>query len=199
MKKKLNLCLVLATIALIFGFQSSAQATIVLDQESIGPIQNVTFVNSRTGFNRAQTFTVGVNGILDRIEVMGSDALTLALLTTLSGTPTSTVISSVSLSSALNGYMTFDLSAANITVNIGDVLAFEAFGGYSIGSSSNDYANGASYFKNPAFGINSYEQSIGFDIFFRSFVSTSTIPEPAPLALLGFGLLGLGIMRKRRA
>ncbi len=28
--------------------------------------------------------------------------------------------------------------------------------------------------------------------------ATATIPEPAPFALLGFGLLGLGVLRKRR-
>ena len=75
MRKILNLCLATASTLIILGFQSGAQATVVLDQESIGAINNVGFGNSSTGFNRAQTFTVGIDGILDRIEVNGGGQL----------------------------------------------------------------------------------------------------------------------------
>lgn len=88
------------------------------------------------------------------------------------------------------------------SINIGDGDIGWGMDTFSTDSTNGEYVSGldfssvqAQYIRIFATGgDNSY--SIGE---LQVFGSSAAVPEPAPLALLGFGLLGFGLMRKRKS
>jgi len=113
------------------------------------------------------------------------------------------------------GWHTFDLSAANIFVNAGDQFAigfgflglpisidpgFDLVGPF-IGTDFNGgYAGGALYALSPPIFPNMPPRLFGpsdTDIYFRTYVEPTSVTEPGTIALLGLGLLGIGLIRRR--
>ena len=154
-------------------------------------------------FRRAQTFTAGLSGFLDivELEVENFASGTLNILATSAGVPTGTILGSSSIFTSRDNFRRFDLSALGLAVNPGDVLALELVGsGRWVGSSTNVYNGGSDFFLNPSFGINSFTANTA-DLNFRTFVSDRLVtpePEPIPTPALLPGLIGLGAAAWRR-
>ena len=180
----------------------AARATVLLDQVSL-PGSGASGNASNGGtFGRAQTFTVGIAGVLDSVEVtmdFGTPT-TLRILATSGGLPVggaagSTVLATSSSATASGTTFTFDLSPAALAVAVGDVLAIEIFGGNWL-YSDDPYAGGSSYFFNVGgtFSVDTWTSGSA-DTAFRTFVEDApvltAVPEPASLALFGAGLAGL--------
>lgn len=122
--------------ALIIGVSvSSAQATVVLDQDYEPGIYN-SHATINKDIDHAQTFTVGITGILDSIDVyiqrspQWSDPLLVHVRPTAGGLPLASDASSLAATSVPGagiptspGFVSIDLSAANLLVTAGEVLA----------------------------------------------------------------------------
>ena len=133
---------------------SPAWASVELDQDFYNP-DEANFFGSLTGTlvdltvaeyanGNAQTFTVGKSGILDSVEIyvrseLGDDNEPLAeptlirILATENGVPIGGVDGSIVLAESSTvlsegPHRLFDLRQQNLAVEVGDVLAIEAFG-----------------------------------------------------------------------
>lgn len=184
---------------LVLCLPVAARGDIVLDQQhsftsSVGNSTNgdVTQVG--------QTFTVGVAGTLDHIDVfmfrLGSifdptgDPL-LRVFNTSGGLPTGAPLATVIISELLvplnnAAFVTFDVSSAAVAVNVGELLAFSvtATGGvgpYFLPTDQGsppeiEYTGGAAVIK---FGGNPWQMtSPPQDQSFRTFVDAATAPGP---------------------
>jgi len=161
----------LATI-LTLG-SSSAGAIVLLDQ---------IYEDTRTGsggssqtdgnFRRAQTFTVGLDGVLVYVDMMGRPGTTMRILTTIEGVPTSTELASTSTFTTLqDGWIRWDFSTSGLVVTQGEVLAMEMISGDWDGHHTGGYAGGADYFLNLWAGVRDFTRT-SFDWFFRTFVDS---------------------------
>lgn len=197
---------------------NTAHAAPVLDQSTLGPDAGFS-VTMGPGHALAQTFTVGVAGELTGVAFSLFDrgrtggALIAEIRTTASGVPTSTVLASVSLdpSQVKDPIPTMpvgpadlnliDLSAFDIQVGVGDVLALvltidPSSVGYGASALLPDsYADGSLHSKQPT-GFESFE---GPDLPLQTFVEPLAIPEPASLALVLAAMGGIGLAARLRA
>jgi len=182
------LCLFTMMIVATVGSAPVAQAAGVLDQIYHDPPADVFGGFSRadmSGLQRAQTFTVGIAGTLDHVDVLqraGSDPPSLVrILATSSGVPTNTVVATSNLVSLTgDGWNSFDLSGAGLTVAVSDVLAIEparepGSGGSWRGRNPGGYAAGSHAFRNPP-GTQDWTLA-GGDFFFRTFVNAPVQTE----------------------
>lgn len=205
-----------AVILLLGSASIAGHAAPVLDQSQLdGSNQNQAVHSNR---DIGQTFTVGISGVLQSIELsIGStgspvEDLVLELLDFSGGDLStasslgSTSVSLASLGSAPSmlsqGSITaslIDVSSLSVGVISGDALAFRLTSAVPLPglyfariSLADTYADG-SYFV----GTNLLGNA---DAAFKVFVEpTTAVPEPATFGLLGAGLFGLGFMRRRRA
>ena len=169
------------------------------------------------GWSLGQTFTVGLGGRLSQIdmwiEVYGSPPAgdtSIAIHTTSSGTPTDTVLGSLSVPALANGWNSFDFSTQPIGLTLGNAYAIVAtnnspwwnqsnYRAWLVRWDPNAYASGALW-KEESGG--SWQPVTVFggggDAAFRTWMSESPVPEPTSCALLACAIAGVGVTLKRR-
>ena len=216
----ISVCLAIA-LGLFASVGTAANAAPILDQENVISLGD----GFAAGEDNAQTFTVGAGGILTSIHVFlrnatfgnpGADADLLfdVRKTTGTGAPEesnsapevlgSLAVSAFALPTAAHAFHIFDLSAFNISVDVGDELAFVLRGDYSlpIKAFGSSYAGGERYLRNLGTITSWVSAGAGSqDAGFRTFVDSSaqSIDESNSLAILALGLAGLAFVRRKRS
>jgi hypothetical protein len=191
--------------ALLAGFwlavPHGAAAAPVLDQ-AFEPTEISAFFGL-TSLSRAQTFAVGVEGVLHGFEVLlrGSGTASFEIHATTAGLP---VFGSSALASGSVGFsapsaaafFAVDVSGFAIDVSPGDVLAIVYPGGNAGGfwASMVGFAGGAGFATNEV--SPSAYLATGEDFGFRSYVEP--VPEPGTLALSALGCALLAVWRRTR-
>ncbi len=205
------------------GGASLAPAEIILDQVNASNEYRVDTGLTASTVWRAQTFTTGISGQLSRIDLdiylrqFASGSILLDLLSTNAGVPTSTVLAATSLPSSSvpphisqHGFVSFDLTAMNIHVTEGEVLAIalrssndQLIGGW-VGGHTN-YAGGQFYYNYPTNnnGWVVFSPPDEYDLYFKTYVdvaAVNSVPEPGTaVGLAGLGSVGLiAAWRKRK-
>lgn len=175
-------------------FVANASATVVLDQTN----DFTSGVGSETADDRiGQTFTVGVGGLLDhidlritRVDLFGQPGpAILTVHTTAAGLPSSELgsvqVPALSIANVGQAFVTFDVSGLGIAVSPGQELAFDVRndtgnGFYAVPRSEiSNYGGGPAISKNL---MNPWQTQV-YDHSFKTFVA---VPEPSPLLLIGF-------------
>jgi hypothetical protein len=192
-------------------------AAVVLDQQHNTPTSVADSTNGAVS-EVAQTFTVGIAGTLDHIDVsmfqLGAPFATngdpkLSVYNTTAGVPSGSPLTTIQVSTTLvpfntAAFVTFDVSTAAIPVSVGQVLAFGVStlsdpGPYFVPQDSDtgavgNYAGGAAYRRTlPAQPWQVLTPAQDHE--FRTFVNA--VPEPSTLLLAAVGTISLVLARRR--
>lgn len=186
--------IMLCVLAFMSGDPASAE--IVLDQANDGGWTGY----GPNNYPFAQTFTCGTSGTLSSLEVYLYDFVganvTVTIQNTTGGLPNGTVLATRVIPAFVGPqWNTVDVSSANIPVSPGLMLAYTLDTPVrpSIRQYNNTaYPGGTAYYY---FG-GTWNNNTNYDMLFRTYVST--VPEPTSIGLLGvgFGVLGLGALRR---
>jgi len=214
MRKPLLLSILLLSLSGL-----SLQAAPILDQEFAPTAgDGYAIIGALT---RAQTFTVGMAGVLSRFEVLISsaegDSRLFEIHPTVAGVP---VFGSTALASAVVTYgdnedPTFygaNISSFGVLVSPGDVLAIvdtgqgsDSSAAWWVGAASGNHYGGGEFYTTVYKGMppvisTTYSLQHGWDLGFRTYVDDSdsvSIPAPGALLLLGIGLVCTASRRPR--
>jgi hypothetical protein len=195
----MKLLAIAAALTFGIGIINDAGATIIVDQtfHEAGGFDMSTPSRDYSSFRRAQTFTVGINGILNSIAVFGSSQFdSINILSTLNGVPT-TILGMSSQYQATGRSTTFDVSALNVNVAVGDVFAFEVKG-WGMLDGAYGYSGGSDFYINPSFGINSFTSNSSSDSFFVTTVDGQSVAVPEPGSIGLFLIAGISMLALRR-
>jgi len=186
-----------AVAALMLGIVGNACATVIVDQQYYSDERNANGAGSYSDFRRAQTFTVGVDGLLNSVQVFGLNFRSINILNTSSGVP-QTILGSTDVFQSAGDAFTFDVSALGISVAVGEVYAFEVIGGALSGDAIGQYAGGSDFFINPRTGDTSFTPT-RFDSYFLTTVDNLevAVPEPSSAALLLIAGAAIASSRRR--
>ena len=224
MKTVLALTLVTASFLCMRGVASAGP--ILLDQSSPPPIQGASFgggigcacAADPDSFDIAQSFIVGMTGILSRVEVyvnstfVGGELL-FDIRPTTGGVPqysnAAALLTRTIPSSAVpqndTAFFSIDLTESALAVAAGESLAFvlRSSGNWGFGGrTDNPYADGQ-FFSRRLQSSPVWTAVPSWDLTFVTYVETPTpnpVPEPSTLALLGLGAVSAslrGRLRKR--
>lgn len=202
------------TVAL--AAMSGAQAAPVLDQSFVpGPLgiqARAGVIGSVVEYKVFQSFSVGISGVLTSVDVYvesnGTPAQNLVLDVVSTADPLGSALASMSIAPsgvpAAGGFLSFDLSAANLAVLAGDLLSIrlssaQDFTGnvneyVAIGDSAGGYAGGQGQHWSSLGGFN----TPGWDFYFKTWVDDAggQVPEPSALLLAMVALGAAGAARR---
>jgi hypothetical protein len=186
--------------------------SIVIDQAFL-PSHLDLFAQMQTDVDAAQTFTVGISGLLRRIDVLVvSDAgvppgipVDFDVRPTVNGAPVEN--DGLALASGVLSTATSDLQSAAALVSIqfgalgvavqrGDVLALVLSSPVAQTlwwgrTNGRNYARGALFARSASLGLPTFEGPEDADLAFRTWVDPAPVPEPSALLFVGTGLAAL--------
>lgn len=216
----LSRCLAAAGVSAALAL--SAAAAPMLDQQYTAPSDNIGPTPWGLPVDWAQTFTVGITGVLDSVTVKGGRAnlpiepLLIDVRTTVAGVPTEgnaggNILGSVVLAPAdvppAYGDIVADLSGFAINVSVGDVLAIVVRsatgssadpGYYELrGRAPGGYDGGGAFVRIGAGDTwHPYASFPTLDIAFSTYVNP--VPEPGSILMFVAAALALTVPRPRR-
>ena len=197
---------------------AGAHASPVLDQSFLpGPLE----FDARVGVvplfpleaRPYQSFTVGASGLLSGVDVFvesrgnTTEALTLDIIST--ANPFGPVFASQTVMAsgipADPSFLSFDLSASNLTVTLGDQLSWRLRSAQDFSGNVNEYITFANMGGGYAAGEGQHWISLfgfqndGVDFYFRTFVDSPSgqVPEPSSILLTLAALGGVCVARRR--
>jgi hypothetical protein len=184
---------------------------IVVDQAYL-PSHLDLFGQMQTDVNEAQTFTVGISGLLRRIDVLVvSDAgvpgipVDFDVRPTVNGAPVENdglALASGMLSTATSdprsaaALVSIQFGALGVAVQRGDVLALVLSSPIAQTlwwgrTNGRNYASGALFSRSASLGFPTFKGPLDADLSFRTWVDPAPVPEPSALLFVGTGLAAL--------